>query len=227
MLQINVCEKVQSMQLRNRQRQIPNGIRFYIPQTKWVAPGGSFSTIVDAVIAHRKLNPWLKQSIDRTTVENEVDQFNANLCAQMGWHDYITGGDPSPPLPPAPSIGQRLAAVGAGAKVVVEWIASKEEAVPAEKANARAAVCAKCPMNEKGDLLSIFTVPATEAIRLALSQRSGWNLSTPDDYRLGVCNACDCPMRLKVHMPIDRIRSKLKPEQKARLHASCWIPTEQ
>jgi hypothetical protein len=111
--------------------------------------------------------------------------------------------------------------------VLVEWLASGAEAVPQEKANARAAVCAKCPMNEKGDLLRFFTKPVSEAIRHALSLRSEWKLETPDDFRLGVCTACDCPMRLKVHIPIERIREKLKPEIKSRLHPDCWIPKEQ
>lgn len=214
------------MQLRQRNKQIPNGLRFYIPQTKWTTGGGSFNSIVDQVIAHRAANPWLKQPTDRPTVEAEVDSFNANLCVQMGWNDFVIGGDPSPPLLNPPSLGQRLANVAAGSEVIIEWIASREEAVAPEKANARAAVCAKCPMNEKGDWLRFFTKPVSEAIRGALSLRSNWNLTTPDDFHLGTCTGCDCPMRLKVHIPIERIRQKLKPETLARLHPDCWIPKE-
>lgn len=216
------------MQLRNRQKQIPNGLFFYEPMTKWRSAGGSFSSIVDQLIAHRIANPWLNKPTERPAVENEVDIFNAKVCEANGWTDYIVGGDPSPPfhLPP-PSLGQRLANVAAGAEVLIEWIESGAQAVPAEKAAARAAVCAVCPMNQKGDLMAYFTKPVAEAIRRALSQRSDWNLTTPDDFRLGVCTGCDCPMRLKVHMPIERIRSKLKPEVQARLHATCWIPKEQ
>ena len=213
-------------QLANRQKQIPGGLRFFEPRTKWTSQAGSFSVIVDQVIAHRTANSWLQLAIDRPSVENEVDRFNSAICEANGWNDYITGGDPpNPPLPPLPW-AQRLANAAAGGEPVVEWLASKEEAVPQELSNKRAAICAVCPVMERGDLLRFFTLPVSNAIRAAYAVKTGWKLETPYDDRLQICGACDCPTKLKVHMPIDRVRQKLKSEQINRLHPSCWIPRE-
>lgn len=89
--------------LIDRNRQIPNGLLFYEPRTKWrTNPWASFNQVVDQVIAHRTANPWLNNSIDRGTVESEVDAFNANLCAQMGWNNFISTADGGP-APPASS----------------------------------------------------------------------------------------------------------------------------
>lgn len=222
--------------LISRQKQIPNGFIFYQPQTGWKAPPfASFDTIVNALIAHRRGNPFLAQKfgwpMDYETVATELDEFNAAVCLKMGWNDYVAdaapGGGPAPApfLPPNNHQG-RLQKLAAGARVQLEWILSKEDAVPADVANARAAVCATCPMNESGDWTSFFTVPISEAIRAAMAQRKGWELSTPYDDKLHVCSACLCPLPLKMHMPIDRILSRLPEESKAALHPECWIKKE-
>lgn len=237
--------------LKNRQTQIPNGLSFYQPQTGWTPrPHSSFQGIVEALIAHRKGNAYLAQkhgwSVDRKIVEDEVDQWNAAVCAANGWNDYITeagGGRPvrvpftsqDQPFPFPPF--QQLKQLAVGGSVIVEWVASGEEAVPKEKAEARAAVCCAmlkdekgnpkaCPLNERGDWTRFFTIPASEAIRHEMSKRREWNLETSRDADLKVCTGCWCPLPLKVHMPIQRIISKMKPEQRGALHPQCWILKE-
>ena len=214
------------MQLLNRQKQIPNGIFFYEPRTKWRSSPGSFDNVVAQIIAHRNANPWLQKTVDPAAVANELDAFAAQVCNANGWTDYITGGTPQNPQLPPPHLASRLVSAAGGGEVLVEWLASGAEAVPLELSDKRAAICARCPVNEVGDLLRFFTVPVTEAIRRTLNLRRDMKLATAYDDRLGVCTACDCPMKLKVHIPIDRIRSKLSDAQKARLYPDCWIPTE-
>jgi hypothetical protein len=216
--------------LLDRNRQIPGSLKFYQPQTKWSPPPwSSFSIIVQAVISHRRANPWLGLTIDQAAVEAEVDAFNANLCAQMGWGAYIQSGEgdpnPNPQLRP-PSLGSRLQNVAEGGKANVEWIKSKEEAVPSSLSAARAAICAECPQNGKGGLERFFTVPVALAIREIYAIRRGWNLSTPDDDKLGTCEACTCPLKLKCHFPIDIIRKHMTDEAKQKLDPKCWIRHE-
>lgn len=222
--------------LIDRNRQIPNNLTFYQPETGWrPRPYSSFNGIVQALVMHRQANGYLAAKhgweLDPIKVANEVDEFNALLCQKMGWTEYITqgaGGRPSPPPfphPPMPVIG-KLGRLAAGAKVIVDWIASGEEAVPGDLAEKRAAICAGCIANEPGDWTRFFTVPASEAIRRELSRRRDWKLSTSQDAKLNVCTACWCPLPLKVHMPIDRVMSKLDPEAKAALVPNCWIRSE-
>ena len=194
----------------------------------------SFHGLVQAVINARQANPHLVQkfgwSLDYDTVANEIDSYNAAVAESMGWTEFFTSGEPqghprSFHQPPS-SFPSSPLQVAAGAKPVIEWLASGAEAVKPEQATARALVCSKCPLNGKGDWTRFFTVPVTEAIRGALSQRSQWKLETEYDSVLGTCDACTCPLRLKVHMPIDRIWPKMKPEIRDSLHQDCWIRKE-
>lgn len=200
---------------------------FYQTQTKWRSRPGSFDNIVDQIISHRLQNAWIKQPTDRETVIQELDQFCANVCAQMGWGDYITGGENIPKTPPPPSsLGQRLTNVAAGAEVIVEWLDDGAEAVHPTIADKRAEVCVGCPLNGKGGLEKWFTVPASEGIRRALNSRREMKLGTSHDDLLGVCEACLCPLKLKVHIPLERIKRKLSQAVITQLHPKCWITNE-
>lgn len=228
--------------LKDRQKQIPYGYRFYLAEVNWTAPTfASFSTICDGLENVIKANAWLAQKhrwpTTRAGIEDWVDRYNAKVCEQYGWVDYITasGGAELPKTSPPPqpqSRLSRLAAVGVGAKVLVEFLGSKEEAVPVQVSTRRARACADrngapCPKNVAGDWLSLFTVPAAEAIKEKLQKRTEMRLETPVDDKLGVCDACDCPLGLKVHIPLDRILKGLSEEQRRNLDPGCWILSEE
>jgi hypothetical protein len=87
-------------------------------------------------------------------------------------------------------------------------------------------VCTTCDRNSKGDLLQFFTKAAGEAIRQAIEILWQQDLKTPHDDKLGVCDVCDCPLKLKVHFPIDRIKKGTSDETRARLPEYCWIVKE-
>lgn len=221
--------------LKDRNRQIPNGFIFLQPETQWKPPPfASFQTIVDSLIAHRVANPYLVQkhgwTTDQTSVANEVAAFNARVCEVMGWNDYIEPGDggaPSVPFPsPTPSLSGRLSQLAAGGKILVKWIASGAEAVAPELSHSRASVCVQCPLNGKGDWTSFFTQPVSNAIVAALEDRKQMQLSTPLDDQLGVCEACSCPLKLKVHMKIEPILADMPYESFDALAANCWIRAE-
>jgi hypothetical protein len=227
--------------LVSRQKQIPNGFLFYQPQTGWKAPRfASFDTIVTSLVSHRRANPFITKkfnlSTDPRVVAEEVDEFNAKVCVRMGWNDYVAnmvaaGGQPGVPFPQLPppktSLLEGLGRVAAGGKVILEWLTSGEEAVPQDVADGRAAVCITCPLNTKGDWTTFFTTPLANKIREAIEQRKAWNLKTPYDEALAVCSACSCPLPLKIHMPWDRIRSRISQEAFDALAPNCWIRREQ
>lgn len=221
--------------LIDRQKQIPNGYRFYLPSTKWSpAPYSSFNVIVDGLMANLAGNPHVLQqlgwALDRKFIEEKVDQYNSLLCAQNGWHDYITadGGQPeSAPFPdPQTNLSVRLQKVAAGAEILVDWISSGAEAVARELSEHRASVCVTCPKNSQGGFEAFFTVPISNAIRKALIDKDGMHLSTSHDSKLGVCSACLCPMRLKVHVPILKIVKGMPDDSKQQLWENCWIKKE-
>lgn len=230
--------------LKNRQKFIPNGFKFYDPNLKWTAPlNASFQTICDGLRSARLANPGLTAAkhlaTDANAIAEEVDAYNAHICESHGWTDYINSGQggaavpfsQEPPQqqhhhPPVASISQKVRSVAAGGEALVDWITSGAEAVPKEQAERRAATCAKCPLNGKGGWEKWFTVAVSNAIRAALRHKKEFNLSTPDDDKLGVCEACTCPMTLKVHVPFEKFYSKMPQADKDALHKDCWIRSE-
>ena len=217
--------------LKSRERFPPGGFAWYHPETRWSAPANvSFESVVQAIIAHRKANPHLMQqhgwSVDPESVRNQLDDSNARRCAMLGYTDYYYEGpgDPAPnPNTPLPTNLQKLGSVVGGSSTLVEWLASGAEAVSSELANKRAAICAECPQNGKGDFTRYFTVPVSEAIRHEINRRSEWKLQTPHDEKLSVCEACLCPLKLKVHVPLANILPHMDEATKARLDPRCWI----
>jgi hypothetical protein len=231
--------------LKNRQLQIPGGLKFFQPETRWQPPAfASFNVIVQNLITHRNANPGLRDSkgwaTDQTAVENEVDEFNARICEQMGWTEFIqaqVGGAPAPFIP-APSLidqSKLNAAAGAvkkiwaGVRTLNDWLESEEPAVSDVQSAARAAVCAVCPKNVPGDFSTWFTKPASEAIRLQLEKVKNRKLSTPSDELLNVCDVCLCPMKLKVHTPMKYVNAHLTQgilDELASANSNCWIIAE-
>ena len=232
------------LRLKDRQKSIPNGFKMYVAELKWSAPGNfpSFTKVCDALQQVIQANPFLAQKnkwpTDRHSIEDWVDTYNATLCAKMGWDAYVANGDPGGSIPKSqpPMLNlQSLAAAAAnakelvsGAKTLIEWIDSKEGAVERDLAQSRALTCSTCPKNEEGDLTRWFTVSASELIRRQIEKAQERSLSTIHDEKLNLCSACHCPLKLKVHVPIEWITKRLTPAQMAKLKEAphCWILEE-
>jgi len=242
---LKALEEAMAYRLRDRNRQIPNGLTFLQPQTNWrPSRFASFTTIVNALISHRKANPHLisqhKLSVDLAQVADEVDAFNALHCARHGWMAYITDGmeNASPPPKPQALLQQERSALAAaadkakkiwgGIRTLNDWIDTGTPPVPKEQAEARAAVCAVCPKNGKGDFTGWFTKPASEVITKQLERLSVLKLSTSQDKEINLCEVCLCPLKLKVHTPIKHIKEHMAGPVIIELKAvpNCWIPKE-
>lgn len=219
--------------LVSRSKFIPGGFRYVQPEIRWQSrPNASFDSIVQSLITARRANPAqlakYRWATDYPTVANEVDAFNARICEQMGWTDYYTGGagtGPFPPLQPS-SLSRSAGQVVAGAKSLAEMF-GPQGPVGRDQAERRAAVCAVCPVNEKGDWTRFFTVPASAAIRVMLGLIKDAKLETSRDAELMICTACGCPCKTKVWARLDHILPHMGKESRDALHSACWIRTEQ
>ncbi len=234
-----------SYRLINRQKQIPNGMKFLQPETTWKPRSQypSFDSIVSGLIAHRLSRPDLVASknwaTDYDSVAAEVDAFNALLCARHGWNDYITDGQgEAPPPKPQALLQQEKSAIAAaadkakkiwgGIKTLNDWIDSGAPPVPQATSEGRAAICASCPKNGQGDFTSWFTKPAADAIGKQIEKLGQMKLKTPHDANLNICEVCLCPLKLKVHTPKEFIKAHMPIEvlNELRRVDGCWIPKE-
>lgn len=111
--------------------------------------------------------------------------------------------------------------------MLLEWESSGIPPVGREKSTARALRCTQCAMNKKGDLLAFFTQPVADMFKRKFQRLHELKLNTPHDPALNVCEACLCPLKLKVHAPLVLILKHLKPEARARLWQHCWITAEE
>jgi hypothetical protein len=227
--------------------QIPNGLQFYIPQLKWSAPPySSMDFIARAVINLLNANPrvqaQLQWDLSIGGMMDRIDEYNAAVCLQRGFAQYVMaeGGQPDPPPflghpsqnPSSPSAlaaaAGSLKKIWAGVRTLNEWLDAEAPAVSPEVSTSRSSVCVACPQNTAGDFTAWFTKPASEAIRRQLDKAKGRNLTTPNDEKLNVCGVCLCPMKLKVHVPLEYIRREVSDETLSQLRAvpGCWIARE-
>jgi hypothetical protein len=92
------------VRLKDRNRQIPGGLTFYLPATRWrPREHSSFQGIVEALEHHLAANPTVAARLgwpaDRRFIEGKVDEYNAMLCQAQGWTDYIMAGGGQPARP--------------------------------------------------------------------------------------------------------------------------------
>jgi hypothetical protein len=216
------------IRLRDRSKYPPGGYRYYVPETNWTPPTWlSFHDTVVAIIQHRQRNPHQTQqfgwSTDYNQVSDELDAYNSRICAEMKWNDFIMGEgipDPPPKARPLPQANSRP--VVAGVKSLAQWTIDGE-VVPEEVAVTRANICKDCPVNRQGGLRDFFTETAANLIQRQFEIRESRDLKTPWDNQLGLCDACGCPLQLKVHCPTRIIEQFLSDTVRAKLDKNCWI----
>lgn len=196
---------------------------------------GSFNHVVEQTMILRNANPFLAERhgwrLDRSGVEHDIEQYNVARMIAGGWLDFVIMDDSSPPAPlyvvPPPSQKKSAVAkvrnVAAGVGVLLDWLGHGAKPVDQPLADSRASICATCPKNDGGDFIAYFTQTIADKIRTQLEIRGDLQLRTPHDYSLTVCSACDCPLKLKVFVPIDHILSHTSDDVKTKLDPRCWI----
>jgi hypothetical protein len=217
----------------SRSQTPPQGWIFYQPQTKWSAPtpiASTFDQTVILIIKHRLANPAVvvknNLATDVVSVGNELEAFTR---ARLGIAPMSSPKMPAPPSQPQMSgavsaVVANVKKLAAGAALLMEWDSSGLAPVAKDLAEKRAGICSDCPMNAKGKSLSdFFTVPMADMTRRRFERLEAMNLTTSFDEKLSTCQACLCPLRLKVWTPMELIAKRLKPEQRAELDPRCWI----
>lgn len=224
--------------LKSRTQCPPGGFQYRQPETGWHTEAWDFNSVVVAVVNHRRANSRLSLNPNPNQVAEDVDVQNAARCLAMpGADGYVVsapvGETQSPKLSPLRRLAGAAAGFAgtgsklkAGVQVLFEWLGEGAQTVGAKQAGIRAAVCVTCPLNQKGDWTRHFTGPIAERIRTTLEMRQEMSIETPFDNDLGVCSACACPLKLKVHVPMEFIEAHMSDQVKDALVPNCWMRGE-
>ena len=224
--------------LKSRTNCPPNGFQYRQPETGWHTEAWDFNSIVVAVVNHRRSNSRFSLNMDPAQVAEDVDVQNAARCLSMqGGENYVVMAAVGEQSIPKPSPLRKLAAaaagfvgganqIKAGVQVLYDWLGGGADPVAPELATQRAEICARCPLNDPGDWRRHFTGPIAERIRLTLEVRKDMKLATEFDDAIGVCSACACPLRLKVHVPISFIEAHTSTTVRQALDEGCWMLKE-
>jgi len=201
---------------------------------------GSFNEAVMFERAFRRKNPALAQKLglpdDQTSVENWVDEYNSIRCVAHGWTQFVNlESSVSASEFTIPDSGSKKnwprAAVG-GAKAAADAYASLFKDGPVERSLAedRAAICSQCPQNNTNtSLASIFTTAAASAVTSLIGMVRDMSLTTSLDNHLGICDACLCPMKAKVHVKIGTLTGSIPNDvwpKLERTKVKCWMLSE-
>ena len=222
-----------AVRLKSRINCPPGGFQFTIAPLGVSKTVWSFTEAVQEFRTIAMANPTIGLPTDPVVIGNFIDQQNALRC--MGIHGadaYVDmeGGQARfadakkvSLSRPGVAVADRLIQLTAGAATLREWISQGAPAVPPEEATERAKICSTCPQNGKGDLTRWFTKAASQSIRAALTATQQIELKTVHDDSLGVCEACLCPLKLKVHVQLPVILKHLTPQARASLDPRCWM----
>jgi hypothetical protein len=209
-------------------------------QTGWTNPMAmvGFKASVQAIIKHRNANPAIKTKHQLATdYEVVANELKAYTRLRLGIPEpppasfFPSGRSPSSPSGEADAAAttnwyRRVARLGTGVRTLADWLGEGGHAVAQDLAEQRAATCDGCPQNKSGDLLSFFTEPVVRILRKQLQEREDLKLSTKLDDKLNICDACGCPLKLKVHVPLEFIKKHMKQPEHDRLDPRCWILRE-
>jgi len=224
--------------LKSRMNCPPNGFQYRQPETGWHTQAWDFNSVVVAVVNHRRANSRHSLNANPEQVAEDVDVQNAARCLAMtGAEAFVAMAPVGDPQPPKISKLRKLSAVAAefvgngkqikaGVQLLFDWLGDGAVTVPSPLAAERAKVCGLCHLNQNGDWTAYFTGPISERIRTTLEMRKEMKIQTSFDDSLGVCKACACPLKLKIHVPVEFIKAHASAAMKADLAPGCWMTAE-
>ena len=238
-----------------RSRPPAGGWIYHEIATGWTAPmpmSDDFETTISKIEKHRSANPAYGLSTSRSDIASDLmDQTARRIiatCPEHGPAWVIPGSDEEkknseksgsmpprgqPVAPAARKAGaiertlSRIRGISRGAATLAAWIGEGSVPVAEFIANHRAEICAACPNNRPAEGFSDrITTSIAEAIRSQTIVKNALDLRTTTEDKLGMCDVCGCPLRLKVWVPLVNVLENTPAEELSQFPEHCWIPNE-
>jgi len=125
-------------------------------------------------------------------------------------------------------------AAAVGGRILVDWLGSGAKPVDIAIAQRRANVCLSgapegkpCPHNRDGHSLLQLTANTVRAIAEQMNVREHLRLRVEGEENIHSCFICRCPLKLKIHVPIETILAHTDDETLMAMPQYCWMKTEQ
>ena len=116
-----------------------------------------------------------------------------------------------------------------GAQIIRDWLGDGCTVVPRPQAQERADICTgrisgvACPHNKTG---FTFGGEAGKLIRKMVELKNGLDIRVQGEKSLGVCDACSCDLKTKIHVPMDYLKSHTTEDEAKQFPPICWQRTE-
>lgn len=235
------------MRLKTRSMFPPGGWVFTQPQTGWdLRFGMTFDQAVEAIINHRRSNPRFNLTTEFNAVAAELEGYTIarlrSIPNASGWIiDDGPLGKAVRPSSTTPTAHEGVVAgtvagakkLGAGVRVLIDWVGSGGKPVGIKLATERALTCARgvrggrCPLNRPAKWTEWAKDKIAASIKAQLELKNQMRMHTPFDAEIETCDACLCWLPLKVHTPLNAILDHQSEETRSRLDSGCWILREQ
>ena len=223
------------MKLKSRDKWIPGAFQMIHPEAGQKKPWtGGFNEIVRLEMDFRSRNPAIVEkngwSLDPDDIANDVDAYNAQRMVAAGYFNFVDleGVTPSQKKTSTglfKNAANAVANVKTAVAIYRDLFGPDGKVVAKEEAERRAAICILCPKNDTaGGLKKYFVKEAARELMGVFGMLKDMDVTTSHDDKLGVCEACECPMVAKVHVSNEILKKHIKPDQVDKLHQDCWIP---
>lgn len=232
--------------LLSRSKHPPFGFSLLLPELGMKFPTkGSFNEICIAFSRLIRANPgpaakagWPNPD-DHDAIADWVDGHNASRLTALGYTSFVDNSAYGVDVfydaayqeaQKKTSLASVAGRVSAGAALWLELFGPEGRTVDQSLATSRAATCLVCPKNDTTtSLFNIFVAAVARALGGLFEIMKDKELSTPHDAKLGVCSACLCPNRAKVHVPIERVLTHTDEPTMAKFNKEnplCWVLSE-
>lgn len=226
------------MRLKSRTKFPPGEFAIILPEIGMKQSiQGSFNECVDAFALIVKRNPAQAQRYnwptDRANQELFVEDQNARRLVAAGWTQFVESSDPSAPVQYSPVISKKndaqpVSAVKQATQAYKDLF--QNGPVVRELAEKRASTCLACPQNNTRDSIqNVFVETVASSLRALISLTKDMGLTTSHDDLLGICEACGCAMKSKVHVRIEKLTGNMPQNVRDKLNKEnpvCWIKSE-
>lgn len=194
----------------------PGGWRYTVPETGIVrGPFSGWHQLYDDLKSHY-------QATGYKIPENIFDLVEQSICKDFP--EYC--GAPTSFIQ---RVGNALKSMGhtfnAAHRCLITLVshrAGSGERPSQQQINARAEVCASCPMNQDLEFCSTCNIATLNR----LVQKIAGSMTTPFDAQLKSCAVCHCNLKAKIATKHEAIWNFMPEDQKKLLPETCWIKTE-